>query len=206
MILRSTLLSYYTYFTASVVFAILLTSTIRADDMILGKSGGISDGWKIQAWGGLSTATNTTVKKDEFSSLEIVAKSDVAAYAGISLNADNGIPLTDEMRKSGYVTLYIQNGKTSTGIPGDEQTVQLGLTFLGADGKPIHAKFSPVTIPAATKDAGTWQQVKIPIADQLSTINGAAVVSLAWIRFQYVGPAAAGVYLADCTLTKKADQ
>jgi hypothetical protein len=141
-------------------------------------------------------------------SLEVIAKGDAVAYCGLSLNAGAPITLTDDMKKSGYVTIYIKNGKNASGQPGDAQDVQLALTFLDAAGQPLHGKFVPTSLVAGTADSSdaSWQQVKLTIADQLATLDSASTaVSLAWVRIQCVGVPTAGFYLADCSITKSSN-
>ncbi len=191
--------------TVSLLTAVFSCS-LQADDgtPILGKSG-IGENWKVQAWGGLDTSFSSTMKKGDFTALEVAIKKDTVPYAGLSLQTDAGVPLTDDLRKTGVVTISIKNGKSSSGDPGVGQDVQYALSFLDASGKPLHSPFTPVTLATATadSDASSWQKIKISIPEQLAKLpTPTDAVSLGWVRVQFVGPPAAGIYLADCSISK----
>lgn len=188
----------------------LATSLYAAEPAatIYNPSKGLSAGWSSDVWGGLTndSASKVVSKEAKGVSLLITPTASSSEYAGMQISALGaaGVKLTDSLRKSGEVHLYVRNGSDLAGGPAAEQQVQVMLSFEPEGGKAINGPYQPVTLtPALAADKGTegWQLVKLSIAEQLKgRVDAAAPVKLRAVYIQYIGQPTGSYSVGQCVV------
>lgn len=161
---------------------------------------GFADGWKSSAWSG-PVANQVAGETKETTLLQISLMGEPKAYAGVILSAvpGSGVQLTEKLRKSGTVKITVKIGKTLPGaIATADQPLQLGLTYLTAEGETVHGNFNTQANIAAGPDS---QVLSISVPAALAVVkNPAQLASISGVRFQYLGEPVAGFVISDCTI------
>jgi hypothetical protein len=194
------------------LFAAIVTTSFAEEPAatLYNRKTGLMAGWSSVVWGNLTIApSKTVVKETGGSSLWVMPMASASAYAGLQIVAEGGgdIPLSDALRKSGEVHLYLRNGTDLAGQPGLDQSLQVMLAFQPKGGEAINGKYESIVLAPAAGDAKTpagWQRVTLSIPSQLQgRVDPATPVKLHGVYVQYIDLPAAGYFVGECTVVAK---
>lgn len=175
--------------------------------VIYHRESGFQTGWSAIPWGQLEPRHSKAVAVEGgVVSLEVKPLENAAGYAGLQLAAGmtGAIPLTEQLRASGEVHLWLRNGDDPAGQPAFDQMIQVMLAFQPAGGKVINGKYEQVLLnptPTDGKGSSGWQLVKLSIPAQLGgRVDAATPVKLRAVYLQYVDQPQAAFHVGSCTI------
>lgn len=188
----------------------LLATPARAAEpaaVIYDRESGLLTGWSAISWGQLETRHSKAAAIEGGTiSLEVRPLETTVGYAGVQLTAGmtGAVPLTNELRSSGEVHLWLRNGNDPAGQPAFDQMIQVMLAFQPAGGKAVNGKYEQILLspaPADGKGSSGWQLVKLSIPSQLGgKVDAATPVKLRAVYLQYIEQPQAAFHVGACTV------
>jgi hypothetical protein len=203
-----------------VTLTVLNAITARADDgngtIFSGKSG-IREGWGLRGFRGVDAQVNQAVVREPGGqSVEASLHPGPAQnWSGVALEAlknpsiqNNSVELTDQLRNTGIVELYLNDGKNAQGAQTGDQKLQFSINFIDHAGNVIFGKFKSMkqlggNSDALDSDPSSWELVTIPVREILAMMDNAQdMVGISGVRVQYVGnePPTDGFFMTDCAI------
>lgn len=194
----------------------LTATTAPGNDELSMYSGanGLRSEWELHVWGGLTAAELPGAGREaDQSSIETTVSGGTQPYSGLTVKTGSGkdaqaasIPLSEELKGSGAVTLHLNGGKNLAGGEGTDIPLQYALVFVMQDGTTKSSKFLPMSAVSASEvvdgDSTTWQEVRMPIGKFLETLGEQAdqIYGVSGVTMQYLGDAVSGFLVTDCEI------